>query len=279
MTDSILEKSAMPAGVAGTSAGAKPERRKLRPGSGRKINREVKRILDSGSLDELLAYCRKAPAEKVVNALIQAFYRADSEARWWAITAFGQVAARVAAKDMERARVLMRRLMWSLNDESGGIGWSAPEAMAEAMANSRPLAEEYCRILLSYIREDGNFLEHLPLRRGALWGVMRLAQCHRDLFSEIQACLYLTPYLSDPDPESRALAALAAGFGGCLELEGQLSCLKSDGSEVKIWLVSECVGGGDDGTSSQPAQEGMSAGLKDMTVAEAAGYSLSRLGA
>jgi hypothetical protein len=43
----------------------------------------------------------------------------------------GEVMAHLADKDMESARVIMRRLMWSLNDESGGIGWGAPEAMGE----------------------------------------------------------------------------------------------------------------------------------------------------
>lgn len=58
----------------------------------------------------------------------------------------------------------MCRLMWTLNDESGGIGWGAPETMAEAMACHPHIAEEYVCILLFYIREDGNFLEYEPIR-------------------------------------------------------------------------------------------------------------------
>ena len=45
----------------------------------------------------------------------------------------GVVVAGLAEHDMESARVVMRRLMWNLNDESGGIGWSSPEAMGEIM--------------------------------------------------------------------------------------------------------------------------------------------------
>ena len=47
----------------------------------------------------------------------------------------GAVVANLAEKDMESARVVMRRLMWSLNDESGDIGWSRPEAMGEIIAS------------------------------------------------------------------------------------------------------------------------------------------------
>jgi len=44
------------------------------------------------------------------------------------------VISNLTEKEMESARVIMRRLMWSLNDESGDIGWGAPEAMAEIIA-------------------------------------------------------------------------------------------------------------------------------------------------
>jgi len=36
--------------------------------------------------------------------------------------------------------------MWSLNDESGGIGWGAPEAMGAIMARHTGLADEYANI-------------------------------------------------------------------------------------------------------------------------------------
>ena len=54
----------------------------------------------------------------------------------------GAVVAHLAEKDMESARVVMRRLMCSLNDESGGIGWGAPEAMGEIIASHEGLASE-----------------------------------------------------------------------------------------------------------------------------------------
>jgi len=40
----------------------------------------------------------------------------------------------------------MRRLMWNLNDESGGIGWGNPEAMGEILACHEALANEYAPI-------------------------------------------------------------------------------------------------------------------------------------
>ena len=58
----------------------------------------------------------------------------------------GALVFSLAEQDMESARVVMRRLMWNLNDESGGIGWGSPEAMGEIMARHSGLAEEYSKI-------------------------------------------------------------------------------------------------------------------------------------
>jgi HEAT repeat protein len=177
--------------------------------SPRILRRRVRELLGSGDLEQVLSELRKIPPRKAINPLISVFYDSDPELKQKAINAFGQVVADLANEDMEAARVVMRRLMWALNDESGGIGWGAPEAMAEVMACHPRLAEEYVRILLSYIREDGNFLEYEPLRRGALWGIGRLAQVYPERLIELDAAKYIRPYLKDDDQSSRELSAWA----------------------------------------------------------------------
>ena len=177
--------------------------------SPRILRRRVRELLGSGDLEQVLSELKKISPRKAINPLISVFYDSDTELRQKAINAFGQLVADLANEDMEEARVVMRRLMWTLNDESGGIGWGAPEAMAEAMACHPRLAEEYVRILLSYIREDGNFLEYEPLRRGALWGIGRLAQVHPEILIELEAAKHIRPYLEDDNESSRSLSAQA----------------------------------------------------------------------
>jgi hypothetical protein len=99
---------------------------------------------------------------------------------------------------MESARVVMRRLMWNLNDESGGIGWGSPEAMGEITAGHGRLADEFAGILISYINPAGNFLEHELLQRGSLWGVGRLAHA-RPLLAR-PAVPFLPAFFESPDP-------------------------------------------------------------------------------
>lgn len=140
----------------------------------RKLKNEVHTLLagDDGKSfpDRILGYNLR----RVVNPLISYIQSCDEYIRARAVASLGQVVAALADRDMESARVVMRRLMWSLNDESGGIGWGAPESMGEIMAVHGGLAREFHKILISYVDSEGNYLEYEPLRQGAVKGLKRL---------------------------------------------------------------------------------------------------------
>lgn len=125
------------------------------------------------------------PPEKQIAAFFAALNDANPLVKWRAVAAFGRNTAAIAARDLEKARVVIRRCMWNLNDESGGIGWGVPEAMGESLALHRALADEFHPILLSYVMrgddDANNYLEFPPLRRGAWWAVARLAGERPDL--------------------------------------------------------------------------------------------------
>jgi hypothetical protein len=149
----------------------------------------------------------------------------------------GVVMAHLADKDMESARVIMRRLMWSLNDESGGIGWGAPEAMGEIIACHEALGKEYAHVLISYIWEEGNYLEYDLLRRGAVWGIGRAAQTRPYLMHD--AAPLLVPFLSSSDAVLRGLAAWVVGLLGPEAARLQLEALANDPTEIPIYLDRE----------------------------------------
>ena len=206
--------------VNGSSSCRLPPRRNgaKYPLSSRQIKSKVLELLHSPDLAAVLGALRAFPTKDVVNVLFSAICREDPQVRWQAISCMGDAVARLADADMEEARVIMRRLLWSLNDESGGIGWGAPECMAEIMCRHAGLAAEYIHMLLSYMREDGdeicqdgNFIDHPLLQRGLIWGVARLSQCHPDLMLQKGVGNDIPPYLGVPDAETRGLAVMAAG--------------------------------------------------------------------
>jgi hypothetical protein len=163
----------------------------------------------------------------------------DPLVKWRAVTAMGEVVAALGRTQMESARVIMRRLIWNLNDESGGIGWGAAEAMGEIMARSGRIADEYAAILRSYIQPQGNYLEMEALRWGALWAIGRVA--HARPGSMDAAAADLTCLLSSADPVGRGLAAWAAGaLKGAIPPEPLLA-LAGDGAQIEIFLDGQLV--------------------------------------
>ncbi|EMG35960.1 HEAT-like repeat containing protein [Desulfocurvibacter africanus PCS] len=123
----------------------------------------------------------------LIGPLFQMLLHRDELVRWRAVEAFGLIVSSLARRDMEAARVVMRQMMWRLNEESGNIGWGVAEAMGAILAGHEGLAREYHSILVSYVREaggdicHGNYLDNAALRRGVLWGLGRLAQTRPEL--------------------------------------------------------------------------------------------------
>jgi len=150
-----------------------------------KLKEKIYELLKEKEFKNNIDAIYKLPSKKTINALIGFLYHFNQTVKENGIYAIGAVVSKVAEKDIEYARVIMRRLMWSLNDESGGIGWGAPLAMAEIMVQHAKLAEEYHKILISYILEDRNPIEFGKLREEVILGLKRLNQVHPELLCEI----------------------------------------------------------------------------------------------
>ena len=157
-------------------------------------------------------------AQELVGPLFSMLLNPEENIRWRAVVALGATVARLADKDMERARVVMRRFLWHMNEESGNVGWGIPESMGEAMARHPRLAEEYHKNLASYVQcpdciGDDNFMDHPPLRQATYWGLARLAQDRPELarhgVAELAAALD-----GEEDSVSVGLACWALGLLG-----------------------------------------------------------------
>jgi hypothetical protein len=175
-----------------------------------KRRESVRLVLLNDSADAAAEAAATSGLVKGINALLPCLYDLEELVRWRAVMAIGILVDRLARDDMEAARVVMRRLMWNLNDESGGIGWGSPETFGEILARNRDLAVDYGRILFSYAREDGNYLELPQLQRGLLWGIGRFAAARPDLVDP--SAIRIRRYLASDDPAVRGFAARIAGI-------------------------------------------------------------------
>ncbi len=142
-----------------------------------------------------------AEGEQQAAALLQALlFDEDPLVRWRAVEGSGRVAAVLARKGPEPAREAIRRALWLMNDESGGLLWNGPEVIGAVLGNVPPLRGEFTEILASFLEEE-------PFRPGVRWGLWRVAAV--DPAAVASSAAALAPSLSDPDPAVRGLAALA----------------------------------------------------------------------
>jgi len=174
----------------------------------RALKKTVRKLLLREEMDAVLEQLYTMKLRRVINPLFSFFCSGDELLRWRAITAAGAVISKMAQQRVEDARIMMRRLMWTLNDESGGIGWGSPEAMGETMARSAVLTKEYAAIFASYLNPDGNYLEHEILQRGVLWGASRLARSRGT--AAAMTAPFLGAFMESNDPVHRGLAARCA---------------------------------------------------------------------
>jgi hypothetical protein len=173
------------------------------------------------------------PVRKAINAVFPYLYSTDPQLKWGAVQALGVLVARLADDDLEAARNVLRRLIWNLNDESGGIGWGSAEAMGEILANHAVLRGEYLQILLSYTREDGNLLEHEGLLSGALWGLSRVARTTPEALLGTAGALAV--HLRSGNAMVRAVAVRLLGLLGDAGVREQLTPLENDPAEVDLF--------------------------------------------
>jgi hypothetical protein len=207
--------------------------------SGRQLKKKILQFLQVDDFEQGLCQIRQLPRRRTVNPLFSFLCSTDARVKWRAVTAMGRVVSDLAAVDPESARVIMRRFIWQLNDESGGIGWGCPEAMAETMAQSESLAAEFGRILISYIQPAGNYLEHATLQQGVLWGVGRLAHT-RPRFAK-GAAGYLAAYMDSQDAALRGLAVWAAGPIAARETIPRFEQLAGDPAGLMLYRDGQLV--------------------------------------
>jgi hypothetical protein len=105
------------------------------------------------------------------QAVRSRLYDLDERVRWAAVETVSKFMQRMweSGKE-EKVRQYIRTLFWSISDESGGIGWSSPQVIAEIVAHIPALIDPYGSMMIAYS------IEEPPLIKGCLWGIGRLGK-------------------------------------------------------------------------------------------------------
>jgi hypothetical protein len=110
---------------------------------------------------------------KVMSQLVRLAYDKETLVGWRAIKATGLAARELVKTDYPFLRELIRKLLWSLSDESGGIGWSSPEILGE-IVSADPARFQDVIPLIAEVYE----IEETVFRPGVLYALCRIAEAN-----------------------------------------------------------------------------------------------------
>jgi len=168
---------------------------------------EARRLLEAFDLDGLE---RWASGTGQAMMLLQGLLSdPDDLTGWRAVEGLAAVAAARARGGLEPARELLRRALWLMNDESGGLLWHGPQLIGAVLARLPDLGGEFLEVLASFLEEE-------PFRAGTRWGLWRVAAVRPEAAAVVAAshATALAASASDGDPLVRGCAALALQAAG-----------------------------------------------------------------
>jgi hypothetical protein len=155
------------------------------------LNKDIHHALESNDLDAVVSLA--ASDRKVLSRLIRLAYDKETLVGWRAIKSVGFVARVLVKDDYEFLRETCRKLLWSLTDESGGIGWSAPEMLGEIVSADPVRFQDIIPLIASaYEVEEDVF------RAGVLYALGRIAENAPELAAPYQKIVNMS--LADGDP-------------------------------------------------------------------------------
>ncbi len=153
----------------------------------------IQLALESNDLSEIVSLAKNN--KRALSILIRSSYNKETLAAWRAIRAVGHVARELVKTDYEFLRETVRKLLWSLSDESGGIGWSAPEMLGE-IVSADPV--KFCDIipLIANVYESED-----AFKPGVLYALSRIAEVAPENVIQHQGLFFRA--LSDKNPLTR----------------------------------------------------------------------------
>jgi hypothetical protein len=194
-----------------------------------KIRNEIREALLKKDYANLVY---RARTEKPYWKVMQSFlYESDENTRWPAIEVIAIVLQEWWQEgSRDKVKEYVRRLLWQLNEESGSMGWSAPEVIAEAILKVPELSDPYGKIMVT------SALEGTPLLNSSLWAIGRLG---KSVIEAVQLCQerFMAAFDSD-NPETLGLAARAAGETGFTPALVLLEKMKNRREPVGIYIDS-----------------------------------------
>ncbi len=130
---------------------------------------QVNTLLRQKDYESILDLCQVE--RQAWKALQRNLYSTDDDLIWSAVEASAMMMKRWWDEgEEEEVREYIRGLFWSLNDESGGIGWNAPQTIAEIIIRIPELIKPYGSMMINRTMEESLLVP------SSLWAIGRMGR-------------------------------------------------------------------------------------------------------
>lgn len=180
------------------------------------LKQSILDALESNDLDAVVSLSKGN--RKVLSELVRLAYDKETLVGWRAIKTVGLVAKEMIKTDPAFLRETTRKLLWSLSDESGAIGWSAPEILGE-IVSAHP---QRFRDIIPLVAEVYD-IEEKVFRPGVLYALSIIADVNPESVSAHKDLAMRG--LSDDNPSARVYA---------IEFVRKLKSLLSEEERVSV---------------------------------------------
>jgi hypothetical protein len=185
---------------------------------------EIRKLLELPDFNRLIEW--GCDSRSSLRLLFSLSYDRDELIRWRVIDGIGKISGAIFERGIEMVRDFIRRLMWLMNDESGGLGWHAPEAIGEILVNVPTLIDEYGELLPRFFNEE-------PFEKGSHFAVYRVASIKPAAFTGSVFLLRLS--IDNPDAFIAAHAALALVAIGAKNYITDVEKLRTDNRQFTFY--------------------------------------------
>jgi hypothetical protein len=194
------------------------------------IRRQVNDLLIKRDFETLVVLCEKD--RRAWQEVRYSLYSLDERISWAAIEATAKLMEKwwKSGKE-EKVKNHIRTLFWSMTDESGGIGWSAPQTVAEIIATIPEIIDPYGSMLIAHT------IDEPPLINGCLWGIGRMGRLIAGSIDFFQGRL-LAAFQID-DAETLGLASRAMGGAGFYPAIPYLKKISARTEPVRIYVTGD----------------------------------------
>jgi hypothetical protein len=188
--------------------------------SRRQLREKIVALLQAGDYPGLTVLA--AQESGVAAILMQFLYDPGVLLYWRALEGLGVV----AGSHPEQVQKLINRLLYLLNEDSGSNGWGAAAALGEIGRGRIDLVKEIIPMFIGILDEPFS-------QESMLWGVGRLAEFQAGLLHEVLP--EIVPFLTNPKPQLRALAAWGLGLARYQPAAGAIQALTGDEHPVELY--------------------------------------------